>query len=155
MDVAAFTDDRSMQVSIQVIVLPDPSWSDRESVIEEIERMRYQALDVLAPLDSKLVCAAIIGSDVAPPLVVVAHGDACHLLPAVALSLRTQHRDTAGYVLIDPDAPPSTDIWPEAPVTVVSGTEQVGTSLRGWPIVPAPQGIPEAVAKVITQILSS
>jgi hypothetical protein len=106
-------------------------------------------------MEAKAVCAALIGADVTPPLVVVAHGDACQLLPAVALSLRTQHRDTAGYVLVDPDAPPSTDTWPEAPVTVVSTTQEDGTSLRGWQVVSGEGNVADAVGRVVTQILLS
>ena len=120
-----------------------------------VENAGLGVVDVAAPMEAKAVCAALIGADVTPPLVVVAHGDACQLLPAVALSLRTQHRDTAGYVLVDPDAPPSTDTWPEAPVTVVSTTQEDGTSLRGWQVVSGEGNVANAVARVVTQILLS
>lgn len=138
---------------VRVLVLPDPSWSDRDFVLETLERSRHPAVDVTSPLESKAVCAAIMRADVEPPLVIVAHGDACRLLPAVALSLRTQHRPTAGYVVVDPDAPPSTDTWPEAPVMVVSTTEHSGTSLRGWPIVSAMGGVSEAVAQCVARLI--
>jgi hypothetical protein len=133
-------------------MLPDASWADRDLVIASIEQIGLGVLDIASPLESKAVCAAIIYAEVNPPLVVVAHGDACQVLPAVALSLRTQHRDTAGYVLVDPDAPPSTDTWPEAPVTVVSTTQEDGTSLRGWPIVSAANDAAGSVARVVRQI---
>lgn len=136
----------------RAIVLPDPSWADRNEVVVAIECSGLAVLDIPTPLESKAVCAAIISAHVDPPLVVVAHGDACHVLPAVALSLRTQHRDTAAYVLVDPDAPQSTDTWPEAPVTVVSTTEQDGMSLRGWPIVSAAGDVAGSVARVVRQI---
>jgi len=136
-----------------VVVLPDPLWADRSSVVMSVENAGLGVVDVAAPMEAKAVCAALIGAAVSPPLVVVAHGDACQLLPAVALSLRTQHRDTAGYVLVDPDAPPSTDTWPEAPVTVVSTTQEDGTSLRGWQVVSAEGNVADAVARVVTQIL--
>lgn len=135
----------------RVIVLPDDSWAERGRVIASIEKAGLAVLDIASPLESKAVCAAIINAQVTPPLVVVAHGDACHVLPAVALSLRTQHRDTGGYVLVDPDAPPSTDTWPEAPVTVVSTTQEDGTSLRGWPIVSAAGDLAGSVARVVAQ----
>jgi hypothetical protein len=138
-----------------VVVLPDPLWADRSSVVMSVENAGLGVVDVAAPMEAKAVCAALIGADVTPPLVVVAHGDACQLLPAVALSLRTQHRDTAGYVLVDPDAPPSTDTWPEAPVTVVSTTQEDGTSLRGWQVVSGEGNVANAVARVVTQILLS
>ena len=136
-------------------MLPDPLWADRSSVVMSVENAGLGVVDVAAPMEAKAVCAALIGADVTPPLVVVAHGDACQLLPAVALSLRTQHRDTAGYVLVDPDAPPSTDTWPEAPVTVVSTTQEDGTSLRGWQVVSGEGNVANAVARVVTQILLS
>lgn len=136
----------------RVIVLPDASWADRGLVIAAIETTGLGVLDISAPLESKAVCAAIISAEVSPPLVVVARGDSCHVLPAVALSLRTQHRDTSGYVLVDPDAPPSTDTWPEAPVTVVSTNQEDGTSLRGWPIVAAAGDVAGSVVRVVGQI---
>lgn len=138
---------------VRIIVLPDAEWVDRSDVITTIEDHGHRILDVSAPMESKAVCAALIDADVAPPLVVIAHGDACRILPAVALSLRTQHRDTAGYVLVDPDAPPSTDTWPEAPVTVVSTYDEDGTSLRGWQVVSAASGLAATVAQVASRIV--
>jgi hypothetical protein len=92
-------------------------------------------LDVTAPPEAPHVCATLVGATLVPPLVIVAHGTSCLLLPAVALSLRTQHLDTCGYVLVDPDAPPSTEVWPEAPVVVVStDPDAAPMSLRGWPV---------------------
>lgn len=140
---------------VRVLVLPDPTWTERDVVIRAIEQSGYGVFDITAPMDSKVVCAAIINAPLTPPLVVVAHGDACQLLPAVALSLRTQHRATSAYVLIDPDAPPSTDTWPESPVFVVSAAETNGRSLRGWSVVSAPDGIADGVRRVIDQLVSS
>ena len=136
----------------QVLVLPDPSWAEREAVIHAIETGGQPVFDIATPMDSKFVCAAIINAALTPPLVVVAHGDACQLLPSVALSLRTQHRATSAYVLVDPDAPPSTDTWPEAPVFIVSAAEPDGRSLRGWTVVSAMDGIADGVARVIDQL---
>jgi len=147
--------DSVIDATVRVIVLPDPHWLNRDDVIASMELAGLGALDVDAPMESKSVCAALLGADISPPLVVVAHGEACQLLPAVALSLRTQHRDTAGYVLVDPDAPPSTDIWPESPVTVVSDTQADGTSLRGWQVVCATDGIPAGVAREVRRFLNA
>lgn len=119
----------------QVVVLPDPSWHDRSTVIDAIRAVGLRVLDVDTAMESKAICAALMSAQLTPPVVVVARSDACLMLPAVALSLRTQHKDTSGYVLVDPDAPPATDTWPESPVSVVSSTEATGTSLRGWPVV--------------------
>jgi hypothetical protein len=138
----------------RVILLPDESWTERGQVVASIERAGLVVLDMGSPLESKAVCAAIITSQLAPPLVIVAHGDACLVLPAIALSLRTQHRSTAGYVLVDPDAPPSTDTWPEAPVMVVSTTQEGGTSLRGWPIIASDGDVAGAVTRATISILN-
>jgi len=118
----------------EVVVLPDPSWTSRSAVIQALSDDGLSVLDVVAPVESKSICAMLLGADLNPPVVVVAHADSCLVLPAVALSLRTQHRDTCGYVLVDPDAPPASDTWPESPVFVMSSTEATGTSLRGWPV---------------------
>jgi hypothetical protein len=87
---------------------------------------------------SARMCAAINLMSPAPPLVVVAHGSLAMLLPAIALSQRTAHRRVGAYVLIDPDLPPVTDSWPDAPVTVVtddtSGAASLQGRLRGWQV---------------------
>lgn len=135
------------------VVLPDPSWSQRDDVLDALRESGRSVVDLTSPTESKAICAALIGADIAPPVVIVAYGDTCRVLPAVALSLRTQHRDTAGYVLIDPDAPTSTDTWPEAPVIAVSTTEPDGTSLRGWPIRAASSGVATAVVDAVSSLL--
>lgn len=142
-----------MSAPARVVVLPDPDWIDRSAVISGLVSANMPVLDLDAPVDSRVICAGLISADVAPPLVIVAHGAACLVLPAVALSLRTQHRDTAGYVLVNPDAPPSTDVWPESPVFVVSDTEESGRSLRGWDVVHSAAGVPAGVANVVAELL--
>ena len=118
----------------EIVVLPDPSWANRSAAIQALTSDGLCVLDVDTPVDSKSICAMLLGADLNPPIVVVAHADSCLVLPAVALSLRTQHRNTCGYVLVDPDAPPASDTWPESPVLVLSSTEATGTSLRGWSV---------------------
>jgi len=137
----------------QVVVLPDPSWRDRSEAIDAIGAVGLRVLDVDTALESKVICAQLIGSPLEPPIVVVARGDACVTLPAVALSLRTQHKDTSGYVLVDPDAPPATDTWPESPVLVVSSTEATGTSLRGWSVVRSDDDEAHLIAQSVGELL--
>ena len=137
----------------QVVVLPDSSWGDRQATIEALTEQGLAVLDVGTQMEAKAICAALVSTSLQPPIVVVARGDACLVLPAVALSLRTQHRDTCGYVLIDPDAPPATDTWPESPVTVVSSTEATGTSLRGWPVVRSQGDEAALVASSVLELL--
>lgn len=122
---------------IRVVLLPDSHWSGRDLVREHLERTTL-ILSIDTPPESHLVCATLISAPLAAPLVIVAHGASCQLLPSVALSLRTQHLDTCAYVLVDPDAPPSTDVWPESPVVVISTDPKAPeTSLRGWPVTKA------------------
>ena len=137
----------------QVAVLPDPSWRDRSEAIDAICSVGLRVLDVDAAMESKVICAGLMGAQLAPPVVVVASGAACLMLPAVALSLRTQHKDTSGYVLVDPDAPPATDTWPESPVLVVSSTEAAGPSLRGWSVVRSEDDEADLVARSVGELL--
>ena len=84
------------------------------------------------------LCAAITVLDPPPPLVIVAAGPLARVLPAVALAQRSAHRRVAEYVLLDPELPPVTDGWPDAPVTVVVDDESADASvqgrLRGWTV---------------------
>jgi hypothetical protein len=139
----------------RIVVLPDPLWSQREEIVRELIN-RWGAddvLDIQTTLQATQVCAALLANKLDPPIVVLAHGEGCQVLPAVALSMRTRHIATLGYVLIDPDAPPSTDTWPESPVIVVSTTEKDGTSLRGWHIVSAVPDVTSAITRVLAETL--
>jgi len=136
----------------QVVVLPDPSWRERSIAIDAICAAGLRVLNVDTAMESKMICAGLMGAQLAPPVVVVARGEACLMLPAVALSLRTQHKDTSGYVLIDPDAPPASDTWPESPVLVLSSTEATGTSLRGWPVLRSDANATEQLVRLIGQL---
>ena len=136
----------------EIVVLPDPSWADRSAAIQALANNGLGVLDVDTPVDSKSICATLVGADLKPPMIVIAHGDSCLALPAVALSLRTQHRNTSGYVLIDPDAPPASDTWPESPVFVLSSTEATGTSLRGWPVLRSEANATEQLVGLVSQL---
>ena len=135
------------------MVLPDSLWDDRSVTIEHISNAGVPTFDAQGPAESKVVCAQLLTAHLQPPLVVVAHSDACLMLPAVALSLRAQHRDVLAYVLIDPDAPPATDIWPESPVFVISSTGSRGSSLRGWTVIPAEGNVPQQVGQLIVRLV--
>ena len=136
----------------EVVVLPDPSWRDRSIAIDAISAAGLCVLNVDTAMESKVICAGLMGVQLAPPVVVVARGEACLMLPAVALSLRTQHKDTSGYVLIDPDAPPASDTWPESPVLVLSSTVATGTSLRGWPVLRSDANATDQLVRLIGQL---
>ena len=87
--------------------------------------------------------AKLLGTEVLVRALVVAEGDLALLLPAVALSQRSAHRRVRDYVLIDPDLPPVSDGWPDAPVTVVTddveGLAARQGRLRGWRVITHPQ----------------
>lgn len=114
-----------------IVVLPDPVWADRDAIVAGVP----DTIDVQGATATEM-CADLLRRDLEPPLVVVAHGAACAALPAVALAQRTAHRRVAGYVLIDPDAPSSSDTWPDAPVAVVTSDTQIArmSTLRGWSV---------------------
>lgn len=81
-------------------------------------------------------CAAINVIDPPAPLVIASVGERALLLPAVALSQRSNHRSVSQYLLIEPELPPVTDGWPDAPVTIVTDDADSEAArqgrLRGW-----------------------
>jgi hypothetical protein len=95
------------------------------------------------------MCAAINVLAPHPPLLVVAHGDLALLLPAVALAQRSAHRRVRGYLLVEPELPPVTDGWPDAPVTIAASDAEgwlgVQARLRGWDLI-AVSDVPEWLA---------
>jgi hypothetical protein len=69
------------------------------------------------------------------PVLLVAHGQAGRMLPALGFARRAARRKVAGYVLVDADLPRAgVQDWPDAPVTFVGreGAEQA--RLRGWDV---------------------
>lgn len=115
-----------------------------DPVLGQLRRHLPQAV-VVTPVDgpesavSARTCAAIHLLRPSPPLAIVAIGEAAQLLPAVALSQRSAHRRVSEYLLIDPELPPVSDAWPDAPVTVASDDASSDGSvhgrLRGWTVV--------------------
>lgn len=114
-----------------VVVLPDTSWGARSAVIDGLPG----AMDVHGVTATE-VCGDLVRRDPEPPLIVIAHGSSCGLLPAVALAQRTAHRRVGAYVVVDPVAPASTDTWPDAPVHVITADAQIArmAGLRGWSV---------------------
>ena len=80
------------------------------------------------------ICASIRVLDPPAPLVIVAIGSGALHLPAVALAQRRAHKRVVGYLLIEPALPKVGDVWPDAPVFVVSSDDWTSTQarLRGW-----------------------
>ena len=140
-----------------VIVLPEASWTGRNDLIrtlrtafDESDPPDLQLVDLAiaenggadqdvadlhAPIYAQRLCAALMSVHCPEPVTFVAYGPTCLALPAVALSMRSQHRRVRSYVLIDPHLPASSDTWPDCPVSVVYASFTDVSSvvrLSGW-----------------------
>ena len=140
-----------------VIVLPEASWTGRNDLIrtlrtafDESDAPDLQLVDLAiaengvadqdvadlhAPIYARRLCAALMSVHCPEPVTFVAYGPTCLALPAVALSMRSQHRRVRSYVLIDPHLPASSDTWPGCPVSVVYASSTDVSSvvrLSGW-----------------------
>ena len=140
-----------------VIVLPEASWTGRNDLIrtlrtafDESDPPDLQLVDLAiaenggadqdvadlhAPIYAQRLCAALMSVHCPEPVTFVAYGPTCLALPAVALSMRSQHRRVRSYVLIDPHLPASSDTWPDCPVSVVYASSTDVSSvvrLSGW-----------------------
>ena len=140
-----------------VIVLPEASWTGRNDLIrtlrtafDESDAPDLQLVDLAiaengvadqdvadlhAPIYAQRLCAALMSVHCPEPVTFVAYGPTCLALPAVALSMRSQHRRVRSYVLIDPHLPASSDTWPDCPVSVVYASSTDVSSvvrLSGW-----------------------
>ena len=140
-----------------VIVLPEASWTGRNDLIrtlrtafDESDAPDLQLVDLAiaengvadqdvadlhAPIYAQRLSAALMSVHCPEPVTFVAYGPTCLALPAVALSMRSQHRRVRSYVLIDPHLPASSDTWPDCPVSVVYASSTDVSSivrLSGW-----------------------
>ena len=147
-----------------VIVLPEASWTGRNDLIrtlrtafDESDAPDLQLVDLAiaengvadqdvahlpAPIYAQRLCAALMSVHCPEPVTFIAYGPTCLTLPAVALSMRCQHRRVRSYVLIDPHLPASSDTWPDCPVSVVyANSTDVSSVVRlsGWEWVVSPQ----------------
>lgn len=140
-----------------VIVLPEASWRGRSDLIRTLRTAFDESAapdlqlvdlaiakngdadqdvaDLHAPIYAQRLCAALMSVHCPEPVTFVAYGPTCLALPAIALSMRSQHRRVRSYVLIDPHLPASSDTWPDCPVSVVyEDSEEVSSVVRlsGW-----------------------
>ena len=147
-----------------VIVLPEASWTGRNDLIrtlrtafDESDAPELQLVDLAiaengvadqdvahlpAPIYAQRLCAALMSVHCPEPVTFIAYGPTCLTLPAVALSMRSQHRRVRSYVLVDPHLPASSDTWPDCPISVVyANSEDVSSVVRlsGWEWVVSPQ----------------
>ena len=147
-----------------VIVLPEASWTGRNDLIrtlrtafDESDAPDLQLVDLAiaengvadqdvahlpAPIYAQRLCAALMSVHCPEPVTFIAYGPTCLTLPAVALSMRSQHRRVRSYVLVDPHLPASSDTWPDCPISVVyANSEDVSSVVRlsGWEWLVSPQ----------------
>jgi len=145
-----------------VIVLPEASWGGRNDLIRTLRTAfdvsdapdlqlvdlaiaenggadqdvaHQNVADLHAPIYAQRLCAALMSVHCPEPVTFVAYGLTCLSLPAIALSMRSQHRRVRSYVLINPHLPASSDTWPDCPVLVVyADSEDVPSAVRlsGW-----------------------
>ena len=119
--------------------------------LEGQDVVHQNAAGLPAPIYSQRLCAALMSVHCPEPVTFVAYGPTCLALPAVALSMRSQHRRVRSYVLIDPHLPASSDTWPDCPVSVVyANSEDVSSAVRlsGWEWV-ASQQPEDAVLRIL------
>ena len=120
-----------------VVVLPDATWTDRRTVISSLTDAlpEREVVDLAGSPDPQRICSALMESTAPDPVTFISHGPTCMFLPAVALSMRTQHRTVRSYVLIDPHLPAQSEGWPDCPVSVIyTEARRMSSSvrLRGW-----------------------
>lgn len=162
-----------------VVLLHGPL--DRAAVWADLpELLRSYGLDVIAPdirsgegmqyvARAALVVAA---TDPSPPLLLVGHGTAGPLLPALAVAQRAAHRPVGGYLFLDAGLPVSRQAgthahdtptvpvpadWPDAPcgylqISEVHRQDARVAELRGWPVVRPDRDLVEAVLQLIESL---
>ncbi len=114
---------------------------------EVAEWMREVGADVLGEggaddwvaRTSAALHARVLSGGVPGPYVVIARGTAASDVPALAFALRAARRPASRYVLVEPALAVDRQWvdWPDAPVTVVTCSDDVarGARLRGWQVV--------------------
>jgi hypothetical protein len=84
--------------------------------------------------DPARTCQKIATSTFAKTLIIIATGNACSQLPAVALARRASGKTILRYELVEPNLPRFTDSWPQSPITAyfsVGSTIPRDLTLRG------------------------
>ena len=120
--------------AVTVVLLPDPSWTDRDQVAAELVGRGVSVhvapeVEVPAGVPDRvqasrrvaLLAMALNSEAVTGPVTLVAHGDTANLLPALGYAQRAAHRLVHSYVLLDSPVPAPAQDWPDAPVWWVTG----------------------------------
>jgi hypothetical protein len=100
---------------------------------------------------------AISAAAAQPPLVLIGHGPAGPLVPAVAAAQRAAHRLVGGYVFIDTELPTPAGDWPDAPcgyLSTQSADERLRrAAIRGWNVAETKaDDLPRAVQLMIASL---
>jgi hypothetical protein len=74
-------------------------------------------IEIQVDPDPAQTCLRISQANTAKNLILVATGNSCSQLPAIALAQRASGKQILSYQLIEPDLPAFTDSWPQAPIT--------------------------------------
>lgn len=74
-------------------------------------------IDIPVDSDPARTCQSIAMSTSSKNLIIIATGSGCDQLPAIALAQRATGKHILSYHLLQPTLPPSTDSWPQAPIT--------------------------------------
>jgi hypothetical protein len=67
--------------------------------------------------DVAQTCQRITAANTSKNLILIATGDSCNQLPAIAMAQRAAGKQILSYHLIEPVLPAFTDSWPQAPIT--------------------------------------
>ncbi len=74
-------------------------------------------VEIQVEADPARTCQKIAQATTWANLIIIATGEACNQLPAIAVAQRANGKKIVSYQLIEPSLPTFTDSWPQAPVT--------------------------------------
>ncbi len=91
-------------------------------------------VEIQVEADPARTCQKIAQATTWVNLIIIATGEACNQLPAIALAQRASSKKIMSYQLIEPSLPTFTDSWPQAPITAyfpTGSTIPKDVTLRG------------------------
>ncbi len=74
-------------------------------------------VEIQVEADPARTCQKIAQATTWANLVIIATGEACNQLPAIALAQRASGKKIMSYQLIEPSLPTFTERWPQSPIT--------------------------------------
>ncbi len=91
-------------------------------------------VEIWVEADPARTCQKIAQATTWVNLIIIATGEACNQLPAIALAQRASSKKIMSYQLIEPSLPAFTERWPQAPITAyfpTGSTIPKDVTLRG------------------------